>query len=1675
MFGSRRHRPPNPPLLTSATADPNAATAAAAVFRRHESNPTLSAAAAAAALRARPMTPTLVGEVQTKRTMRRSASIASTATVSDTQSRPDLRRRGSSSSMAERTFRSPSPHRPNSSGSGHRQSQSLTFSTTADMPPVPALPARIEAPSHRKTTSLGMSTTPLRLASERLATSDATPWFGVAKLGDPNTVRREDPAMASPPSSPPQALKNPPLEEQPAEQARSSSRSSSVNFSYPARARVGSPTASPVDNSRSAEAWAQYDHQHHPAERRKTVQAQQPRQQMSEAGGPVPRMRSSSTSDETLVYDPNSRRMVRQSDLLFVERAVQEASLRPTGSKRRKQGSRGPGSHLSEGTMGRNRGTTLKNDQTDRSQSENPISRVQRPVSHQPPVANNQEYFEEPAVKAIISSPRTEARRIEQHRAQEPAPYSNHPQADASLLPASASIPKDSVRQTVRKQPSLVKEELEPTDSEPERQPPRGISAVLDAVPTRQRLYVEEDMEIQPNTGHPQRQSALPLKPAEAPESASTLRSEVPKHGVSESLTRTNIFNGRTHSNSPVRQAHFAPVQDSLMVKHSPPPRSISPRKSAMKINSPSRGASPSDDTSETSGSYRHREEPTLARKKSVRVSFDDENTVVVGEAAPRTQTESPVLLSPQNSNNRRSWYGSIGRNKIPELARLDDDEVMKPRPALPSFGSVRDKKPRELTSEDDERPLVRPVTEPSHSPSLPASPALVPSNSRVADESKPGTVFYLGQSTDHAVGAVLSMEQERQEQARHAANISRFREPLPPVVTSVEGSGYISDSSSSSSSSEFEESRTFPQVQTQHLAAPDSNKFPSGPPTNGTVMPDSSKVAQENGKGHDAMIPTISISLPSPPIVENKTLGPYFVDVPGGFPDDESDPSPPESVRSASPVARELNRDDAAQKDINKRAQQTPVRIQPPRATIPEPESDSESSIYSDAYEDLSDLDGDGFLSLDAVVESPLQPNPRQIVLEREPDRQTSTKKIPEAAPQLNPEISSATTLAEPQTSEPQENDWEKAKAFWRGLTAEKRAQLEKEALEDAGIDGDLEGTKPTENPRKKKSIERRNSERKALAVHMAQQMIAEQGKRARQEKEKTKSAPDPERKYMIEPGTRWLDPDSDAPVTTSAPAMRTTLRSRPQQQPVVARSDDGPRLRKSMRTSDLGTNVAEPLPSMARQSDLHSRHPTPVYSPAPAPTGTGKARQRATGVKSQSEPASRTLRQIPPPIKRRDSSDSESSFKRVRPTSAGGGFTFRKSMRQTSPTPLPTGDRASKRFSLRSLSPTGSPSRQAVESRPVSATTSPHMRHSLRDSSTERKSATGMRMPTFSLTPGGKKASGKRASKSSSSRFSSRFDNSSDEDVGGARGGGFRSRFEESSDEEPVSPMPLTVSRAPPAHLRNQGSIASTALPEELEETEESNGNDNDNLPGTLVRPATSSAKETVGPLRPASRGDLPASHTAPALGNTTLVSGERRHSSSAPRRSSLMSVLRRKKHGSTGKISRGEIKESAARRDTNLERNVDQLRDIRKSIGDDVNEPSRSPEPPRSPRLQKRIVALARAASSGAEGLTPLSEDVPSPASERGAAKQMSPAASPGGALDNKDYARPAALKRPTTSGNLGTRTMSGISAGGQQRPGHLQHSMSAGVASVDTTNTTTKKKRFGALRRMFGLHN
>ncbi|KAJ4395483.1 hypothetical protein N0V85_006532 [Neurospora sp. IMI 360204] len=1659
--------------LTAATANPNAASAAVAVFKRNEAQQAsnLSAAAAAAALRARPITPTNVAEVQTKRTVRRSASVASTRTNPDTRGRPNLRRSGSSSSMTERTFRSPSPHRPDSRNSGRRQSQSIE-----DLPPVPALPKNVattvgtagagapQKSAHRRTQSMGVE----RVPSQKLGTDDAPSWFGPAKVGDLSSVRRTDPAMASPPSSPPQIAMH--------QEDRPESRASSINFSYPARVRVGSPPVSPADTRSTTDFPAQ--------DSQSAVQPQRSRGSLLlEAGTPSstrPRASSASAADKTLVYDPNSRRMIRRSDLLAVEHAIIAASQQPTRSKKKKHPPKA-GTHLAQGTVGRTKSNVPTSDQTGNTGTTRTAPRVQvpAPVQQSPAVHDSRQETEERSPsRSAVTSPATEPQSTEQPQEEdseveeEVITDHHHPTTSTAMV-----VTKDG-RPMVRRLPSIVREEPELEESESDETNTSRVSSALDSVPSRQKIvsHTRSQSEQQPIQSSSQA-SLLPIRAA----------------SVSQKKNQPH----RTSSISPARQAHFGPVQDTLTVRHSPPPRSVSPRKSALKQTSPVRGPSPSDLSSEASWST----DRPVKRKKSVRVSFDDETQPAVAEPAPKERSISPPLASPTGI---RRWANA-------DLsATLDDEEVMKPRPALPSFGSVRNvRKPQLQEAKEDERPL-RPIGDVAYSTPyntpLPLSP--------MAES--------FAQSSDYAIGGVL--QREREERVRSPANISRFREPLPPVVTSVEGSGYASDSDGSTSlASEMTGSLyEYPsfmdppqQPRRNSLSSPQVSPVKTAF-QNGNTHAIDSRFAQEEARRRNSApnIPIISLTQPTPPVGQNETPR-FSVEVPGGFPEDSDT-----SKSSATGVEQVTGQ------------QTTGTQSQP----TSESESD-DSSVYADAHEDLSEAEGEGFQSLNAVLDFPGANSSRQHEI-------TDTPSPPDPPRSLVPALSTATTAIGSHCGElPQEDDWERAKAYWRSLTAERRAQLEREAKEDAGIEGDREEmSAPVEKPRRKKSVERRNSERQALAVQMARQMMLEQQQQQQQQqappqeeqprKKKTKGraketatpAPAParvipERTYQIKPGSKWEESEVSIAPVASTMMMRTTMRSAPPQ-PKAAPVNDGPRLRKSLRS--------EP------PVDRRASYPDPAPVPS-TPQPTKRERRAASEANIPRASTIRLASTHQSHVKRRGSTSSESSFKRARASSAGNGLSaggFPKSLRPNSPAAGSVDSRGSGSkllTSLRAMTPTNSNSR--FDTPPSSRGTvgsgmGMGMRTTLRDSAASnggRRSSGGMKMPTL----GKKGGASEKKRTSTGSKFSSRFGDSSDEED--ARiSSRFRSRFDESSDEDevvppvPVVPSGLRGSASAPVAAAGRSMALGSMRDRQVSIAEEEEGgydyrsgavNGNGNARGSVgsigghqklsktarfgsaIAPTqvdydnnVAAGNEELRRTR-SGRGEiLPTSQTTPNVRTSDIPAAAEQHR----RKRGLMSVFSRKKHHQhvqegADVIGRPEAPtESAVRRDTKLERSkaelkglrnqgqVDQYQEVdveerlRTPATIDTNNTSEiSPKSHPHPRLQKRGSIMPSFSLHGRS-------EKPPPRVE----ETMN-----GGGIPMPGFIRRSGTTTNFNSGSLGTRSISGGSGpNGPFAPGlNPRRASTATALSVVGTEVvppersetpTGKKKKFGALRRMFG---
>ncbi|RYP58708.1 hypothetical protein DL770_010371 [Monosporascus sp. CRB-9-2] len=1544
--------------LTSATVNPNAATAAASAFMsaaKQNSDKSLSSAAAAAALRARPQTPTDVGGVQTKRTMRRSASVSSSgsapagASAGDlTRQTPRLERRGSSSSMAVRTFRTPSPS-PNRASPAPRAN---------DQPPVPRIPESHKKSASSGSVAVGMQT--FRTASQRK--SSGLPSWYTQPQGDPSNVRTSDAAMTK------------------ATPQRADSRSSSINYSYPTVYRPQSPPASPtaVHTPTLSNAPPPRTPASPPRSSKASITS-------STGGRPEPQM----------VYDPNSRRMV-PAPVEEVEYHIREVADKE--EKRRSTGVQRSGSHLAKGTVARPKGTFLDYRERERSgpreehrvMDTTPFKEQSHIVQEEPTASGNLERREERPAEIDRPSRSPEP---ETSRTKSPPSQSLQTAREQTVSPEPGEMAGG-------RPPATVEEDKEDEDGLPTTTLlSQKVLSALDSVPTRQTVF---DQPRALPVASPEESDAIP---EEQPQTARTSAkdgqtSTEPRKESAEPVDNKPVLGftregssglDRSNSPSPVRQARFASSPSaSLTVRHHPLPRSASPIKPALKQTGSRRDLSPSDAGSDNAA-YREaspssREEPSISRKKSVRVSFDDRSTKVMGESAQSEDVDSSDPPSPPQA--KRPWYSNIGRSKRREYA-LEDDEIMKPRPALPSFGSIREKKARQ----SEERPLVRPY-EPANSPE-PSSPTTRPRSSSTPPGTSDSQASSLAQSGDHAIGALFAQEQA----SRNPANISRFREPLPPVVTSVEAPEYMSDTTLDSdqenpdSGAAGSDTEAIPRMQTTQSTRSETREGTR----NGTALVEDKVLVQpeEMTKVPSASrgVPEISISKPStrtpaesPAAEEAGSPQREYFDVPGGFPmEDEYRETPhPKSDNEIHANTNVPSRpgDDIFEPTAEVQAAQTGSLPQttlvtaPQVSTVAESEHETDgSSIYSDAYEDLSEADGPGFLSLDAVVDSP---DPKAASPVRDIPATLVREMITEA------EKSSTTrTPASLQYPPPpgDVNEWELAKAYWRSLTAEKRQQLEREALEEAGADGDREEVAP---PIRRNSSRRKSDGQKQTAAEPKSQ-AAPDSKPAKQI--------NADRVSTIQPGSKA----DDAPVNSvAAPRMRSSLREREPDKGTQPQASNT--MRKSMRSGAEGL-----LNGRASSRPVTSKHEKPVSMQ----TNATSLNAAGTALSNQGD---LTLR-------RRGSDGSDSSFKRARPkTSEGVGF--RKTLRQSEAA------QTSSRFSLRSLSPNGSPRRASSVMSAGSAPPVSTMRRSLRsgsESNQEKKASTH-----FSSFGRSSKATGRRKSKASD-----RLGDSSDEDDVGSRR--FRSRFDDSSEEEDLGPLPsgggvlakgtLRGSTLAPASFRR-----SATVPEETEESPELPDSDDDMPTASQIQQRRAAA--------PGALGDSNSGSPRP----TTLTRSRSGHGGSDPatsstvaspreRRGSLMGILRRNKKGDQGgKIQRSEPGESAARRDTKLERSTSQLRDLR----DDGRSTS--------PKLQKRSVTLKRGES------WPLpEEDVQGPNSASGPATQQ----------------RLAMAGRRSTS--LGV-------AGVQDNNNDDDIDGQDVVVAADGHK---KKKKFGVLRRMFHL--
>lgn len=1036
-------------------------------------------------------------------------------------------------------------------------------------------------------------------------------------------------------------------------------------------------------------------------------------------------------------------------------------------------------------------------------------------------------------------------------------------------------------------------------------------------------------------------------------------------------------------------------------------------------------GAKATSDTSEA---------PSLEglpkKKKSVRVSFD---------AAPQ-EIQPPV--TPASS--------SVTRERSPAIDD-DMDEIMKPRPALPSFGSVRrDRVQPEYAEKVTERPPDRHEA-----------------------------------SNDHAIGGIIS---------NHKPPALDPNEPLPPEVTSKDGPSYISDESEDDA----------PVIKPQTIEVPSAPVVPAVQGT--TALPSATEASEP--------VPAIGIQPPTPGEESMKKLGgttppaspkpKQEFSVPGCWAQEEEQETTIAPVASQpAPVEPKTMGSFAPQPQ---HAPATTVISPAPAAPLPAAnstaanltditESDSDdSAAFSDAAEDLSDLDEGGFASLDAIVESPAVPSP------------AAAKKL--TTPPDSPSARQAAKQHVRGTDS--SGDWSQATAYWSRLSRQQREQIEREHLSS---DDEYRPQPPVaQRPKKKKSALKQPSAAASLGTQPPQ-ATQQPSARARE----TAAAP---QKQGVAPST----------------SMRKSMRG--PQGPAPAAANEGVQMRSSMRDGGGGsmrTSMRGPPAQRPQSEVIGSRSTSQRQNARPMSMDTASSNAAAGGAMLQHQASPKEIPQDgpfpkmgsqqavrPPPKGSRlskqqptaaEDSDSESSFKKKRRPSAStvdasGRYSMKRSMRAGSidseqARPISPTPEKRKAFSVRSLSPTGS--------------FFGRNRQNLKESMRAPPAGTGvktLRGPNSMKAGSGKtmRASAPARPATSSgnmtSKFKSRFADSDDEDDGGRPGGRsfFRSKFADSDDDEPGSNFiaaDLTPVRGIPKR-QGQEDGDSTDLSDEEEDPRKASRNRKKQgapmVPDPAdVEKAMEAARRNLGMTNGTTNASAAQTKQGGALSKGSLRQSQLQQpeapetpaaAAETPKRRGFMGSILRRNKNSTSSVAQIAPSSPAAA--------IASQRPSTAVVPDRPMSPG--PASPGSPRgkLVRRSTAQSRLSrmDSNLSTTAPPSDAPPLPTTEK---TDNWPLAPPPKVTANG--VRPAspspgqtqADDRPMTSDGIHeqavklARTMRPdmsvrSSSARDTTPGRAGHvgfapdaKMEDGDSKAMYSAKTGRKKKFGKLRRAFGLND
>ncbi|KAH0351890.1 hypothetical protein KCU81_g2147, partial [Aureobasidium melanogenum] len=911
------------------------------------------------------------------------------------------------------------------------------------------------------------------------------------------------------------------------------------------------------------------------------------------------------------------------------------------------------------------------------------------------------------------------------------APVNPSPSTDASNSPSS---PRPTA--ILHKQPSMVREDPEAEATAEVQSKPKPKSTPL----KKQHSLLRSLRDTDPGTA-----SGM-ITTSEGPVQAYVAPGGTRPRAVSLDIPRGS--GQRAASSSPSRNvhAHFGEgkaLTTPLSVRHQPPPRSVSPMKSALRqspassvrnispnvaVNGGAR-APPSETSDTMSLASQDGIKPAKA-KKSVRISEDG--------SAPISPAVDP--------NARRELSGSWANDDI--------NEIMKPRSALPSFSSVRGRKPEQVEAPEK-------VTE-TVSSSMTDSASTLPEHREV--------------SNDELVGAVLAQHHAEKGRQIAAQSTTTANEPLPPQVTSKETPADDSASAYSEDEAGIEAQRS---SQAEDIITKDETVSSAHEPEvseHNTEAPEANPIEQA--------VPMLEFQPPTPGLeeeaesplegaAEQTTQRPTLRQrnsMPGSWDGDQWEEQNPAGLsRQAIRDAALLSENDSSDEEIE--------TLQPVQA-LADGHSPVLQPIYesdSDASEDFADAEEEfepsGFASLDAIVESPVT-KPAAVI--------PSPPVSPQVAlpPSRGTASSSSALSNEPIVAD--NTDWNSATAYWSSLSRKKKEELEAEA--EAAIAVPVIESAPKAR-RKKQPV---NQVDITNPTTFAPAAVV------------TKDDPFDTRdqQYGPFPTLRTsMRKSGESERTSSEGQMRKSMRG----PPAPAAASNETHMRTSMRGSvrSEGGSMRSSMRGDAGARTPSKRASAPVTTSIP---GAGSAAAAA----AKSQPAQRPAKPVVAPLPANDS-DSESSFKKnkrrgsVSTVDSMGKYTMKRSMRSGSvdagsapaergrPT-SPPAQKGSGRFSLRSLSPTGSfmgrnqgeKLRQSLRGAP--ADDAPTMRGKNSRASRDAKASSGFGF-------GKSKASPAPAPKTRSGGFRSRFADSDDEDD--APRGAYRSRFADSDEEDsPIGP---------------------------------------------------------------------------------------------------------------------------------------------------------------------------------------------------------------------------------------------------------------------------------------------